>query len=960
MNEDDSDTPTGSRSGSGPQPSATLRPAPLPPASLPPPAAQPSVSAPAGGAHPRPSTPPPAASAAAPPPAPLPLTKASAPAAPARLAPPPRASVVIARHLAVGALVATALALTDVTVGAARANSSGLSFADRMLALGNITAMLAPLGLLLGLALGLATLVVLHTPWFDGIRLSHRDRRALFEANPPAFSSALAVALGVAGFAIGISRGMQHFATRYHDPQLASWAMSLYALCLVGLLTLGAATVRALVLPLARRLPWRLASVGIIGLVVAASVASSLVGLALRAPMLLRAYDPVMLGYAPGTVLLYLLLVLLFRQRVRVRGTLALAVLTTLVSLGLLGWTGATYGARNRVRALVEQDSVVGRPTLRAYLALTDRDGDGYAFAFGGSDCNDREASVHPGSVDLEGDGVDADCFDGDGSRDVADFGTGHYAPRPAGLQTPNILLVSIDALRPDHLGCMGYERETSPVMDAFCRRSVRFRRVIAQSSRSIRSIPAVFTGRYPSQVAYGSEYLWPSLLRENRTFAEALRGGGYDTAVTMGTDYFTRVDGFFQGFEQVNQIPEYRPARDRPVNEALTQLDRLQASSRPWMLWVHLFNVHERYLWDRTPSRFGDALVDEYDTEITLADAQVGRLLSALEQRGLNDDTVVVLMSDHGEAFSEHGHTGHSQALYNEEVYATLMIRVPGVTPREVTSPVALFDVMPTLLNLADIPLPESVPARSLVGVMTGGEPDPERLIFSELMPDGLYPYDQKAIYRGDQKLIYWTREGTYQLFDLAADPEERHDLSDERREEALELLGLLRAWMAQTHRPENRTEDIVADARLPAEPINMTARLDAQFPGQFTLLGYDLPETDFQPGERIAMDFYYRVDSRIDKDLFFYVNLEGPPGFPIPPHFHAHHYPIHGRYRTTDWRRGEILRDSVQMVIPREIRHPVELRVTLTVLDEQYPIEYRTARGAGTTIEVGRVNIR
>jgi hypothetical protein len=166
----------------------------------------------------------------------------------------------------------------------------------------------------------------------------------------------------------------------------------------------------------------------------------------------------------------------------------------------------------------------------------------------------------------------------------------GHYAPRPAGLQTPNILLVSIDALRPDHLGCMGYERDTSPVMDAFCRRSVRFRRVVAQSSRSIRSIPAVFTGRYPSQVAYGSEYLWPSLLRENQTFAEALRGGGYETAVTMGTDYFTRVDGFFQGFEQVNQIPEYRPARDRPVNEALTQLDRLQASERPWMLWVHLF----------------------------------------------------------------------------------------------------------------------------------------------------------------------------------------------------------------------------------------------------------------------------------------------------------------------------------------------------------------------------------
>ena len=133
------------------------------------------------------------------------------------------------------------------------------------------------------------------------------------------------------------------------------------------------------------------------------------------------------------------------------------------------------------------------------------------------------------------------------------------------------------------------------------------------------------------------------------------------------------------------------------------------------------------------------------------------------------------------------------------------------------------------------------------------------------------------------------------------------------------------------------------------------MTSRLDAQYPGLFTLLGYDLPETSFSPGERIAMDFYYRVDARIDKDLFFFVNLEGPPGFPIPPHFHAHHYPIHGRYRTTDWRRGEILRDSVQMVIPREIRHPVDLRVTLTVLDGNYPLEFRSPRTAGTVIDVG-----
>src|SRR5690606_27252471 len=137
----------------------------------------------------------------------------------------------------------------------------------------------------------------------------------------------------------------------------------------------------------------------------------------------------------------------------------------------------------------------------------------------------------------------------------------------------------------------------------------------------------------------------------------------------------------------------------------------------RPWLEWVHLFNVHERYLWDRTPSRFGRDLVDEYDTEVQLADEQVGPLLDHIDAGVMTDDTFVVLMSDHGEASAEAGNAGHSQTLYNEEVSAIVMIRSPGVALRRVAGAVALFDGMPTFLNLADVPLPEPVPARSLVG---------------------------------------------------------------------------------------------------------------------------------------------------------------------------------------------------------------------------------------------------
>src|SRR5690606_15422627 len=124
----------------------------------------------------------------------------------------------------------------------------------------------------------------------------------------------------------------------------------------------------------------------------------------------------------------------------------------------------------------------------------------------------------------------------------------------------------------------------------------------------------------------------------------------------------------------------------------------RLARGDAPWLLWVHLFNVHLEYLWDRTPSRFGDDAVGKYDTEVALADEQVGALLEALQATGEADETVVVILSDHGEAFDEHGNHGHSTTLYQEEIRAVLLMQVPGMEPRAVEQAVGLFDLTPTL----------------------------------------------------------------------------------------------------------------------------------------------------------------------------------------------------------------------------------------------------------------------
>ena len=851
----------------------------------------------------------------------------------------------------------------ELAVSLSRVSAGRVSPMEFARGIAHIFALYLPPTVLTGALVGICLGALRSAPFTLGARRRFRNMRRLGAADPEGFASGASFLAGLLLFAVVTAVAAEHFATRYHDQRLAAMTM---AVTTVGLLAAGAvvtAILRRMLLPVARRLG-RLASVATLLALLLLGIAATIALLLSLAPHLLYALDWIAVAWGPGIAIAWLLVAILVRAQLMRRGVsharIRLMATSGFVAAAVaLVVSGSTYGHSNRVRTVVEQRSVGGKRLLRFFADLTDRDRDGHAFAFGGGDCDDGDPSVYPGAADPPGDGKDADCFDGDGSRDVADWGDGHYGERPRGLNRPNFLVITVDALRPDHLGCAGYERATSPNIDRFCAQAVRFEEAIAQSSRSIRSIPAMFTGTYPSQIAFGDEYLFPSLGQENVTLAETLQQRGYATAVTMGTDYFARTGAFFQGFDRINQVPIYKPPRGRPTSEALTQLRQLTNQPEPWLLWVHLFNVHAQYLWDGVPSEFGEEEIDKYDTEILFADREVERILDALAETEDAAETVVVVASDHGEAFGEHQNRGHSFTLYDEELRATLLIRAPHVEPRVVRDRVGLMDLMPTLLNLADIPLTRSVPARSLLPLMRGtGRLPINRLLFAEIMPDGLYPFDQKAIYRGDKKLMWWVRDGTFQLFDLAADPAEREDLSDDRRDEADEMLGLLRAWTAQTNRPENRHRDVVQRNLLSRPPEAMTRRLDARVPGLFTVLGFDLPRTAFAPGERIPMTFYYRVDGETTKDVFFYVDITGPPGYRVPPHFHAHHFPLNGRYRTSEWREGDIIRDRVEMIVPADIPRPARLQITLQMLDGQRRLPVEGV--LGSMIELVDIDIR
>jgi hypothetical protein len=171
--------------------------------------------------------------------------------------------------------------------------------------------------------------------------------------------------------------------------------------------------------------------------------------------------------------------------------------------------------------------------------------------------------------------------------------------------------------------------------------------------------------------------------------------------------------------------------------------------------------------------------------------------------------------------------------------------------------------------------------------------------------------------------------REGRYELYDLAADPGERRDVSADRPQRFREMQGMLRAWLWQAA----RVLDPVAPNILAGPPGRLSNPTRVVYPGLFTVLGWNIPRTTYTPGEVIPIDLYYRVDHETDLDLFFRIDFEGPPGYRVLPHFHGNHYPLDSHYHTDQWREGQILRDPVPIVIPADSDAPARLTLTLTV---------------------------
>jgi arylsulfatase A-like enzyme len=387
-----------------------------------------------------------------------------------------------------------------------------------------------------------------------------------------------------------------------------------------------------------------------------------------------------------------------------------------------------------------------------------------------------------------------------------------------------NLLFLLIDTLRADRLGCYGYERDTSPTLDLLAASGVRFARHLAQSSWTKCSMASLWTSLYPAR---NGVTRFDQVVPPDATLpAEILRDAGFRTVGLYRNGWVAANFGFGQGFE-IYDRPLGRPLppsvrRENPTLsqegtddeavDAAIEFLRLHGDER-WFLYLHLMDVHQ-YLYDAETARFGTTYPDIYDNSILHLDLVIDRLLGHLARKGLLERTLVVVVSDHGEAFGERGFEGHARDVYRESTEVPWILALPfrlegGVV---VTGRTSNVDVWPTLLELLGLPaLPHSdghsrVPA--ILAAARGelppddGEPAIAHLDRRWSRPFGT-PAHTVAVSRQGLRYVSMpplrssglVRE---ELFDSDSDPLERRNVLEERSEEAKRLREAADAYLA------------------------------------------------------------------------------------------------------------------------------------------------------------------
>jgi arylsulfatase A-like enzyme len=369
-----------------------------------------------------------------------------------------------------------------------------------------------------------------------------------------------------------------------------------------------------------------------------------------------------------------------------------------------------------------------------------------------------------------------------------------------------NVLFIMIDTLRAERLGSYGYERETSPVLDELARSGVRFDRHLAQSTWTKASMASLWTGLYPVRTGITR---YDSVIPESAVMAaELFRDAGFQTIGLWRNGWVAPTFGFDQGFDLYQRpVPTTMPPNVRRDNPTLTEKGNDQSlidvasefvrvsGQQRWFLYMHLMDLHE-YTYDAESALFGSSHSDLYDNSIRWTDDSIGLLLMALSDQGQLDRTIIVIASDHGEAFLERGQEGHARGVYRETTEVPFLLSLPFRLDPGVVVPTRTqnVDALPTLLDLVGIESPAGIDGRSrlpeILASASGRPLEDTQTAISHLDRNWSQrdsePLPTVAVSEGGFRYVRTgeSEDRIEQLFDASEDPRELRNRAGEQPE--------------------------------------------------------------------------------------------------------------------------------------------------------------------------------
>ncbi len=527
-----------------------------------------------------------------------------------------------------------------------------------------------------------------------------------------------------------------------------------------------------------------------------------------------------------------------FRRRQVWLTTILLAAGLYFAGFGLLA-----MDLNQNVKSMIWNRSVIARRCYEIGRVVVDRDRDGYSPIFGGGDLDDRNPQVHPFAAEVPGNGVDDDCIAGDLSIEDAERGPKHATPGefipvsepyawdpkyipPTAVDVakaqraiselagrPNVIVISIDCLRADHMSLYGYERETSPNIARYSARGLVFENAIPHGTNTGHSFSAMLRSASMEGIF---DHNIPTL-------TQVLKASGYHSSFINAR----RLDEWLpprrwhryrptmiDNFDVLHLEGDREWTADQLVDSVTKYVDRnpvadggiiVQSHVQPEFMWVHFMDCHMPR--EGHPEYgFGSRPVDVYDAEIRYTDAAVGRLLDHLRDTGILDRSIVFITADHGEEFMEHGMVDHSNKPYASNSHVPLVVLAPGITPKRIPEVIGLFDIAPTALSYVGLPVPTVYRGIDLIAA-SRLPAFPQRVVVSETPRNGIETsFFAWAYVDWPYKYMYDSKQYTQELYNLVDDPDEQVNLVERDPERAARMRQALGVWLGQeTAAPSN-----------------------------------------------------------------------------------------------------------------------------------------------------------